>query len=47
MTAAVYVVSHVLTDRPTSVAITAATALMFFALWFWLPLTRRSRDRRR
>lgn len=46
MTEAVYVISHVLTGGLPAIAITVTTATMFMLLWFALPLTRRSRERR-
>jgi hypothetical protein len=46
MTAAVYVISCVLTGPRVGVAIASATALMFLVLWFALPLSRRSREKK-
>jgi hypothetical protein len=47
MTEAVYVVSHVIAGPSWAEVLVVFTAVMFFALWFALPMTRRSRERRK
>lgn len=46
MTAAVYVVADLMEGRGGAIVASTVAAGMFFALWFGLPLTRRSRERR-
>ncbi len=45
-TCAVYVVAVVIAGVGGAVSASAVAAAMFFALWFGLPLTRRSREQR-
>jgi hypothetical protein len=46
MTAAVFVISDMITGRRTAVTVTAGAGLMFLLLWFVLPLSRRAREKR-
>ncbi len=47
MTSAVYVISAVIAGRFLAVMVTVAAGLLFAALWFTLPLVRRSAERQR
>jgi hypothetical protein len=47
MTGAVFVISDMIGGRFTAIVVTAAAGLMFFLLWFLLPLSRRAYEKRR
>ena len=47
MSAAVFVVAHVIAGLVAGLVASGVAALLFFTLWFALPMTRRSRERRR
>jgi len=46
MTAAVFLISDMISGRPAAVVVTASSGLLFLLLWFALPLSRRARERR-
>ena len=46
MTAAVLIVSHVMASGWVAVAVTISAGLLFFTLWFGLPLSRRAAERK-